>query len=181
MTAEISREVVRAPLPDIIAGPGTTSSSALHRIWFHGRIGEWNNFERDALQYFQTIDWNRHRQVISYRAVSGPSPASLAREHFHCGDEVGVQSRFVQNVGQVMSAVSVAMGVNLVFADYKASQGHATGSKVPDIICMTQNGGVRILGEIKTPWVNQHDLEMAITIGEDSGASLVSKRETSLS
>jgi hypothetical protein len=76
-----------------------------------------------------------------------------------------VQSRFVQNIGQVMSAVSVAMGVNLVFADYKASQGRATGSKVPDITCMTQNRAVRILGEIKTPWVNQHDLEAAIMIG----------------
>ncbi|KAN0067111.1 hypothetical protein V8E54_014758 [Elaphomyces granulatus] len=64
-----------------------------------------------------------------------------------------------------MSAVSVAMGVNLVFADYKASQGRATGSKVPDITCMTQNRAVRILGEIKTPWVNQHDLEAAIMIG----------------
>ena len=43
------------------------------------------------------------------------------------------------------------MGVNLVFADYKASQGHATIARFTDIICMAQNGGVRILGEIKTP------------------------------
>jgi hypothetical protein len=177
MTAEISREVVRAPLPDLITGPGTTSSSALHRVWFLGRIGNWD-IEGEAWQHFQNTDWNRHRQVINYRAVGDPSPANLAREQYHCGDEAGVQSRFAQNVGQViMSAVSVAMGVDLVFGDYKASLDRPTGFDIRDIICMTRNGGVRILGEIKTPWVNYHGLEEAIRLGGNRLRQVLGKQE----
>lgn len=151
MTAEISREIVRSPLPGLVTGPSKTSHSALHKIWFQGRSQEWRTFEQDAWQQFHHTEWNKHRQVLTYRPASIPSLASMAREHYVCEDEAGVQSRFAQNIGQVMSAVSVAMGVNLVFADYRAGQSRATDPKVPDIICMTQSGGLRILGEIKPP------------------------------
>jgi hypothetical protein len=165
MTAELSREVVRAALPDLITGPGKTTHPALHMIWFRGRSERWQTFEQDAMQHFQQTDWNRHRRVLTYRPANSPSPASIAREHFICGDEAGVQGRFNQHIGQVMSAVSVAMGIDLAFADYKANTSRTVDSKVPDIICMTRSGGLRIIGEIKTPWIKAHDIQRAMIAG----------------
>jgi hypothetical protein len=89
----------------------------------------------------------------------------LAREHFHCGDESGVRGCLIQNIGQVMSAVAVAMSADLVFADYKASQGPTMSGKVRGIVCMTLGGQMRILGEFKTPWIVDHDLKKAIHTG----------------
>lgn len=165
MTAEVSREVVRAPMPELITGLQHTTSSAVHNLRFVGGIAPWDTFEKEVLEHFEATAWNRHRQVLTHRAATGPSSASIAIEQFHCGDEVGVQSRFNQNVGQVMSAVSKAMNVDMVFGDYKAGTGSAM-KKVPDTACMRRtNGQIRMVGELKTPWVGEHKLEEAM-VGE---------------
>lgn len=165
MTSVVSREVVRAPLPELGTGPAETTHSALQKKWYIGRMVEWTNFQRDASQHFDNTNWNSHRQTLTYRAVGEPSSASLVREHYRCGDETGVRGRFIQNIGQVMSGVSVAMNVDLVFADYKASRGPAIDGQVPDIVVMTRDGWLRMLGEIKTPWVGDHNLNTAVHNG----------------
>lgn len=114
------------------------------------------------MQHFQQTDWNRYRRFLTYRPANSPSPASVAREHFICGDEAGAQGRFTQHIGQVLSAVSVVMGINLAFADYKANPSSIVDSKIPDIVCMTRSGGLRIIGEIKMSWIEiRHSKAMA--------------------
>ncbi|KAE8333817.1 hypothetical protein BDV39DRAFT_198728 [Aspergillus sergii] len=78
--------------------------------------------------------------------------------HFAVGDEGGGAGRTQQNVGQVLSAVCVAMGVDMGFTDFKATIGTRINVKVPDMVCMTTAGGLRIVGEMKVQWVHDHQL-----------------------
>lgn len=49
--------------------------------------------------------------------------------------------------------------VNCRFGDAKACTSKDLGG-VPDIVCMTEDGEARIVGDLKTPWA--HDLESAM-------------------
>jgi hypothetical protein len=58
-----------------------------------------------------------------------------------------------------MSAIFRSQEVDFVFGDYKATVSNY--AKEPDIACMNLHGSLRFVGEIKTPWVNDHVLEDA--------------------
>lgn len=51
------------------------------------------------------------------------------------------------------------------FADFKATIGTRINEKVPDMVRMTTAGGLRIVGEIKVPWVHDHQLANTLTGG----------------
>ncbi|KAE8379788.1 hypothetical protein BDV26DRAFT_290949 [Aspergillus bertholletiae] len=78
---------------------------------------------------------------------------------------MGVQGRLQQNVGQLMSAVCASMNIGMRFADYKATGGPRIGNKTPDMVCLTATGSLRIIGEIKTPWIGVHDIDKAYKYG----------------
>ncbi|KAE8423410.1 hypothetical protein BDV36DRAFT_290544 [Aspergillus pseudocaelatus] len=50
----------------------------------------------------------------------------------------------------------------MYFADYKVTIGPRIGQKTPDLVCMTIAGNLRIVGEIKVPWVKEHDIAAAL-------------------
>ncbi|KAF7596550.1 hypothetical protein BBP40_000950 [Aspergillus hancockii] len=82
------------------------------------------------------------------------------------GVKLSLLGRFNGNVGQVVSAVCGAFGLDLRFADFKACKDNSlTGGKIPDVVCMTSQGELRIIGEVKTPWIKEHGLEEAYRRG----------------
>ena len=89
-----------------------------------------------------------------------PSNAHISWEQVFCGDKHGVQRRFQERVGQVMTGIFTDQGMDLGFGDFKASIPPRPTRNVPDIACMEgTTGDLRFIGEMKTPWVIKHDLE----------------------
>ncbi|KAB8207799.1 hypothetical protein BDV34DRAFT_223003 [Aspergillus parasiticus] len=158
--------LLKKALPDLKKGPGGTISSALHRRkFFNGPLELWPNFERDARLHVDAALQASNMQIISWASRVNDTPATMNLEHFAVGDEGGLQGRTQQNVGQVLSAVCAAVGVDMSFADFRATIGTSINGKVPDMVCMTNAGGLRIVGEIKVPWVNDHKLANTLTGG----------------
>ncbi|KAE8164788.1 hypothetical protein BDV40DRAFT_298107 [Aspergillus tamarii] len=61
-----------------------------------------------------------------------------------------------------MSAICKSLQIDMCFADYKATIGPRIGQKTPDLVCMTIAGNLRIVGEIKVPWIKEHDIAAAL-------------------
>ena len=59
-----------------------------------------------------------------------------------------------------MTGVFTAQGMDLSFGDFKASIPPRRIRYVPDIACMeATTGDLRFIGEMKTPWLDEHNLE----------------------
>jgi hypothetical protein len=79
------------------------------------------------------------------------------------GDEHGLQGRFQQDIGQAFGVVVEAKSINLYFADFKSS-GSNYGN-ISDVVGLQDVGGnttIKLVGELKTPWVIKHDLHSAV-------------------
>jgi hypothetical protein len=80
-----------------------------------------------------------------------------------------------------MTAVCRAKGFGLAFGDFKSSVDTING-KVPDIVCIdTNDGHLRIVGEVKTLWVIGHDLESILNEGEDALRHILGEPDETLS
>jgi hypothetical protein len=72
------------------------------------------------------------------------------------GDEHGVQARFSQSFGTVLSHIFGAQGIDLVFGDFKCLGNPYTGT--PDVILMDNTSALKVVGELKVPWISKHIL-----------------------
>lgn len=73
------------------------------------------------------------------------------------GDETNVQGRFERNVGQVVSG-------SLMAANISAKLWPSNATDVVAIETTTSN--LRIVGDVKVPWVDNHDLEGHSILGK---------------
>ena len=78
-----------------------------HDSRFVGYLGLWSSFESSVRQSTQTINWNQHQNTLQIRPGN---PHAVHHEHFVCGDEKSVATRFVQNVFQPVIAVGKELG-----------------------------------------------------------------------
>jgi hypothetical protein len=136
-----------------------------------GILEHWSSFGAEVLATYQDTPWQTLNATIKYRSRNPDNPAAIDSEHFLCGGEPGVQARMQSNLAQVMSAVCAASGVDLTFGDYYSTTDRATGASTPDMAIMTSAGEIRALGELKVPWVPDHQLLAAIE-RPDSSQSL---------
>ncbi|KAN0067753.1 hypothetical protein V8E54_014000 [Elaphomyces granulatus] len=137
-------DLIKQPLPDLSIGPRHTVSSALQDDFFVAGLREWTDFARDVRTTCQNQTWNRRRNGLCHTTVG-----------VRLGDETGVQGQFQQNVGNTMSSIFQVFG----FVDYKASSNPRISGRVPDVVIMTEStGNLRVVGEVKTPWIRQHNL-----------------------
>ncbi|KAJ5193157.1 hypothetical protein N7449_004357 [Penicillium cf. viridicatum] len=146
-----SREAVESRLPELLLGPNRTQSSAMHRVIYVGPLHRWQNFEANV-RASMPARWSS--AVIDYSLQS----RDIRREEVYIADETGLQGRFEQAVGQVLGAVFRAEAVNIRFADFKAA---GTGySKTPDVSLVSNTAPIALkaVGELKVPWVDDHDL-----------------------
>jgi hypothetical protein len=160
--AQKAKAVLKERCPDLALSAHATASNAIHDTNFVGTLHPWTNFEVDVEDSCATFDWTQLGQVLSHKPKGDPGAAYLSHEHIVCDNATSVRNRFQNNVGQVISAALRATGQSLAFGDYKASLGSPGLSQiVPDVVgIFTIQGSLRVVGEVKTPWVEDHDLEL---------------------
>jgi len=159
--AQRAKDLVEQAIPDLLVGPGATQSSAIHKIDFIGPLDVWDDFEKDVMAAYDQHDWHKHRTTLAHRPSGPLGPNNTATEHVHTGDEHGVQGRFQQNIGQIMTAIFKSQGMQLSFGDFKcASEDY---ENTPDAAGVDNAGALIFVGELKVPWVKAHFLRELIS------------------
>ena len=153
-----ARDLVKQRLPDLRVGPGKTKNSALHHLVFAGTLEEWPNFEEHVWRACRNHAWGP--RILAHQSTGRPKTYIPTRELVAVGDEHGLQGRFDQHVGQVMSGILESEGIDLVFGDFKCSS--EDYERVPDVALFDNAGLLKAIGELKTLWVRAHDLEAAL-------------------
>lgn len=160
--AQSAATVLKTPLPELCAGINHTGSSALHQKRFVGPLVRWTTFEEEVASIIQSSIAQLNQRIICHENLGSKATWYLAKEHVVVGDETGVQGRFEQHLGQVLSAVLNAGGKPVKLGDYRASSAIDT-LNIPDIVAMeTTTSNLRLVGEVKVPWVDDHNLGDAI-------------------
>lgn len=83
-------------------------------------------------------------------------------EYYQVGIERGVRGRLQQRIGYEVGIVFNEQQIDLLFADFKCQPYVITDDRVPNSIIITKAGGTRVLGEVRVPWVDQHDIELMV-------------------
>lgn len=160
--AQSAATVLKAPLPKLCVGTNHTTSSALHKKTFVGKLVHWGTFEAEVARITANLPSKLDQRVISHENLRNSADWYLATEHLVVGDETGVQGRFEQHVGQVLSAILKAGEKDIRLGDYRASSA-TDNENIPDVVAMeTTNSDLRLVGEVKVPWFDNHDLEQAL-------------------
>jgi hypothetical protein len=81
--------------------------------------------------------------------------------NFEVGDEHGVQGRFQKFFGDVLNTIFTSQSttqrnIDLHFADFKCVS--STYSGTPDVILKDSNNALKIVGELKAPWIDEHHI-----------------------
>jgi hypothetical protein len=88
-------------------------------------------------------------------------------EHGWNGDEHDVEGRFKERIGLALSLFARVQNLDFRIGGFKSIPTNYT--KVPDFIIfrppspMPPNGPLLVAGEIKTPWVNEHELSPPVS------------------
>lgn len=143
------REVASQALPPLLLVPNHTKSSAIHNIEYVGEIHRWSNFLRFVQTYVQ--GQRRSNRVIKYTHRLGDPEA----ESNLIGDETGLQGVFNHSVGFIVGKILKAQSIGLEFADFKCLGNPYANT--PDSIMVTTNGQLKVIGELKAPWVEGHE------------------------
>ncbi|KAJ5273886.1 hypothetical protein N7478_009011 [Penicillium angulare] len=144
------REIASQALPPFLLGPNHTKSNALHDIEFVGELHRWSNFLRFVENEIQGQRWST--KVIKYTHRLGNPEA----ESQVIGDETGLQGVFSHSVGFMVGKILKAQSIDLEFADFKCLGNHYANT--PDSILMTKNVELKVVGELKVPWVYEHEM-----------------------
>ncbi|GKZ86302.1 hypothetical protein AnigIFM56816_001354 [Aspergillus niger] len=155
-----AQDLVVQPLPTLQIGPKHTTSSAIHRISFTGKMRPWDNFVSDVENFCNAFQWKGNR--VSTTDSAQLAPHHLSQEQISVGDETGAQGRFNQNVGQVMGGVFLSEEHDIKFGDFKSCVLDEVYSRVPDSVMRTAAGSPLAVGEIKVPWVPKHRIRDAL-------------------
>lgn len=90
-------------LPSLRVGVNHTRHSAIHPLRCLGPLNPWRDFERVAWEECDEHGWRRRQHILDHKHRGEFYISSV--EMTDCGDETGVQGRWNQQMGQVMSSV----------------------------------------------------------------------------
>ncbi|OJI91308.1 hypothetical protein ASPTUDRAFT_52982 [Aspergillus tubingensis CBS 134.48] len=158
-----AQDLVLQALPTLQIGPGHTTSSAIHKVSFTGKMRPWDNFVSDVESLCNAFQWKGNRVA---NTDSAPLPHHLSREQISVGDETGAQGRFHQNVGQVMGGVFLSEGLDIKFGDFKSCVLDEVYNRVPDSVMRRAAGSPLAVGEMKSPWVSSHRIRDTLLAGQ---------------
>lgn len=155
-----ARQIVESPLSSLQIGSHHTTSSAIQKLRFVGTLVEWPDF-------FQKVENANNQQPWS--RLSRQPPRTFGRhtvepERVRVGDEHGLQGRFQQAIGHELGEALQFRGTDLYFADFKCSG--STYENIPDVVGLRYDHGateIKLVGELKAPWINDHDLPGALS------------------
>ncbi|KAH8429176.1 uncharacterized protein LDX57_006845 [Aspergillus melleus] len=131
----IARDLVYSAIPDLLTGPGETTTDTTHNLEFKGTLVRWKSFADEVRTVSDSVRWRHFPSVIAYAPpAQHAGPHHTCSEQLYCGDEQSVVARFGQNVSHAMSAVFRTLGFPGRFGDYKSCVGTSLGPMVPDIV-----------------------------------------------
>lgn len=157
------------PLPNLDIPARRTVSHALHRIKFVGALRQWTNFKTQVASTYGSQTWNP-RELAS-RLTAGFLTGSVHEEQVLVSDERGVQGRLEGRAGIALGAIFRAQNCDLKLGAFKGALPPYPGyKKAPDFVLMTSAQEAKVVGEVKVPWIVEHDLLNLITEFE-SGAT----------
>ncbi|OQE01913.1 hypothetical protein PENSOL_c003G11771 [Penicillium solitum] len=131
---------------------------AVSRLTFVGTLVPWSNFLRSVENAHTTQNWPKRSRTSPYNN----GPHTLEVDKVHIGDEHGLQGRFQQAIGHALGTALESRSIDIYFGDYKCSG--STYQNIPDIVGLQDANGtteIKLVGELKTPWVHGHDLIVA--------------------
>ncbi|KAI3243148.1 hypothetical protein DTO012A7_1965 [Penicillium roqueforti] len=145
------RETVNSALPPLLMTDFHTSSNAVHPLVYNGDMNHWPNFFQNVRATMDNQHWSS--SVIGYTLKTH----NLDDNKDFVGDETGVQGRFQQAIGQTLGQAFEAQRLDIRFADSKCLPN--PGGKVPDCTMKTSRNELKLVGELKVPWVVHHRIE----------------------
>jgi hypothetical protein len=113
------------------------------------------NFVQDVKHTDAAQSWRR----TTIRLKQGNT--DFEHEHFEVGDESGVQSRFTQHYAEELSRIFEAQQLDMNFSDFKCLG--LPYVNTPDVVLKSTQGELKIVGEIKVPWIKAHKPSLACT------------------
>lgn len=146
-----AKKLVESAAPDVETGPYHTTSSALHDIYFTGRLQEWPGFLSAVQSAHENNAW--YNEVLGLK-LQTKDPYTYG--NVEVGDEHGLQGRFHKYFGDVMNSIFKSQSKGILFADFKCVQSTLSGT--PDVILKDHNHVLRVVGELKVPWVQEHHI-----------------------
>ncbi|KAJ5817932.1 hypothetical protein N7447_007940 [Penicillium robsamsonii] len=161
-------DLLLEPLPNLDIPTRRTVSHALHRIKFIGALGQWTHFKTEVANTYNSQTWNP-REIAS-RLTANFLAGSVHEEQVFVSDERGVQGRLEGRAGIALGAVFGAQNHDIKLGASKGALPPYPGyKKAPDFVLMTSAHEAKVVGEVKVPWIREHNLRKLITEFE-SGA-----------
>ncbi|KAJ9486047.1 hypothetical protein VN97_g7289 [Penicillium thymicola] len=154
------KKAVESAAPALNTTQHHTNSSALHKIYFAGDLQPWPGFLGAVQASHENHAWRQ--QTLGYTL--------RARDPYTCGsvevgDENGMQGRFQKFFGDILNSIfesqsTTQQNIDLRFADFKCIS--STYSGIPDVILKDSNHTLKIVGELKAPWIVEHHIRPRI-------------------
>ncbi|PLN75410.1 hypothetical protein BDW42DRAFT_199495 [Aspergillus taichungensis] len=145
------KKLVESPAPALVCGPYHTQSSALHDLEFTGDLQPWPGFLDAVHTTHQNHTW---RNEVLGLTLHTRDPYTYG--NVEVGDEHGVQGRFHKYFGDVLNTIFTSQSKRIRFANFKCEQSTSTGK--PDVILKDDSHVLKVVGELKVPWVREHFL-----------------------
>ena len=128
------------------------SASSAHDTQYENHLGCWDSFESTVRATTRRLPWRDHHETLQ---VLPHHRNAVHHEHYKCGDELSVQSRYIQNVIQPVTAVSKQLGLRIGWGSSNtATKTQADKEIFPDFVASTEGDQIRMVGEMKTAWSN---------------------------
>ncbi|RAK90829.1 hypothetical protein BO79DRAFT_280995 [Aspergillus costaricaensis CBS 115574] len=172
-----AEDLVQFHIPELRIGDRRTISDSTHNIEYLATLVRWNTFEQEVRQAFEGIQWPTHREVLAYEPPRNATGNNTCHEQLLCGDEHTTVARFGQNVGHIMTSVFQTMRLDARFGDFKTCSDAEVGGKVPDIVLVDDTGKLKVIGEAKTPWMHNIQLQVDQT-GQKTLRRYIAKQTT---
>lgn len=126
-----------------------------------GALKPWEKFEEDVINTFNAQSWSH--QPLDSRITGPAATRSVDEEQVFVADERGVQGRLEGRAGLVLGAAFCAQQLDLMLGDSRGALPPYGGyMRKPDFIMKNSLDIAKIVGEAKTPWIDEHNLEIAV-------------------
>ncbi|KAI2788404.1 hypothetical protein POX_e06420 [Penicillium oxalicum] len=149
------------PLPHLDISARRTVRHALHQIEFIGALRKWINFNTEVAHTYNNQTWNLRK--IASKLTANSLAGSVHEEQVLVSDERGVQGRLEGRAGTALGAVFAAQNHDLKFGTSKGALPPYPGYKMsPDFVLVTSAHKAKVVGEVKVPWICEHNLDKLI-------------------
>lgn len=153
------KKAVESAAPALNTSQYHTRSNALHKIYFAGNLQPWPGFLNAVQGCHEDHTWQQRTLGYTLQARD-----SYTHGNVEVGDEHGVQGRFQKFFGDVFDAIfasqsiTTRQNINIRFADFKCIP--STYSGTPDVIVKDSNHALKIVGELRAPWIIEHRIRL---------------------